>query len=74
MDVYNTRKTVSKGMVLCRYDNPKPVPVPGHTRYWISMVLPGPMSRLKCDRGSRKFRSNVVAELVMYGTQRSQKQ
>ena len=41
------RKPVDKGMVLHGYGNPKPIPVPRHTRYWISTVLPGPVSHLK---------------------------
>ena len=40
------RKPVDKGMVLHGYGNPKPVPIPGHTCYWISTVLPGPVSCL----------------------------
>ena len=40
------RKPVDKGTVLRGYGNPKPIPIPRHTRYWISMVLPRPVSCL----------------------------
>ena len=40
------RKPMDKGTVLHGYGNPKPVPIPRHTHYWISMVLPGPVSCL----------------------------
>ena len=48
-------KPMDKGTVLHGYSNPKPIPIPGHTRYQISTVLPGPMSHLTCSRkGVRK--------------------
>ena len=66
MDVYNTRKTVSKGTVLRGYDNPKPIPVPGHTRYWISTVLPRPVSRLIYRRMGDKSDDTKKAQFPYY--------
>ena len=38
------------GTVLLGYENPKPLPVPEHTRDHIVTVLPVPVSRLNLHR------------------------
>ena len=45
--MYKTRIPVDKGTVLLGYGEPKPVPVPEHTRDHIVTVLPVPVSRLR---------------------------
>jgi len=47
---WHTCNTMEKGMVLPRYGNPEPVPIPKCTHDHIIMVLPIPVSCLSCEQ------------------------
>jgi len=57
--VVNTCRTVSMGTVSAQVRNPKPIPVPEHTRDHIISVLPVPMSRPTPTSHNTKHMENM---------------
>jgi hypothetical protein len=47
--LWHTHNTMETGMILLRYGNLEPIPIPEHTCFQIHMVLPAPMSCFSWD-------------------------